>query len=166
MPFDQFSLLNDVLCRTVTIAKDVVTPLVPVPFVDVVFQLLHDVTSAGHPGSDKTLAAARSRYYWPTMRIDIEKHVSRCLSSAQTKGTTTTASILEYPFAAGPSDVVGFHLLQLPRSSQGSGYILVCVDHFSRFVVIAPLCDKSAATVTHVLMSLDLPIHDSPSHSH
>ncbi len=43
--------------------------------------------------------------------------------------------------------------MQLPRSSQGSGYILVCVDHFSRFVVFAPLRDKSAATVAHALVS-------------
>ncbi len=36
-------------------------------------------------------------------------------------------------------------------NSQGSGYILVCVDHFNRFVVLAPLRDKSAATVADAL---------------
>ncbi len=91
--------------------------------------------------------------YWPTMRIDIEKYVSRCLSCANTKGTTTTAPILENPLPAGPFEVVGLDLLQLPRSSQGSGFILVCDDHFSRFVVLAPLRDKSAATVAHALVS-------------
>ncbi len=102
VPFDQFSLRDDVLCRTVTIAKDDVTQLVPVAFVDVVLQLLYDASSVGHPGRDRTLAAARSKYYWPSMRIDIEKHVSLCLSCAQTKDTTTTAPILEYPLPAGP----------------------------------------------------------------
>ncbi len=43
--------------------------------------------------------------------------------------------------------------MQLPRSSQSSGYILVCVDHFSRFVDLALLRDKSAATVAHALVS-------------
>ncbi len=96
VPFNQFSLRDDVLCRTVTIAKDVVTQLVvPVAFVDVVLQLLHDAPSSGHPGRDRTLAAARSKYYWPTMRIDIERHVSCCLSCAQTRGTTPTAPIQE-----------------------------------------------------------------------
>ncbi len=52
------------------IAKDVVTQLVvPVVFVNVVLQLLHDAPSSGHPGRDRTFAAARSKYYWPTMRI-------------------------------------------------------------------------------------------------
>ncbi len=37
---------DDVLCLTVAIAKDVVTQLVvPVTFVDVVLQLLHDAPS-------------------------------------------------------------------------------------------------------------------------
>ncbi len=144
---------DDVLCLTVAIAKDVVTQLVvPVAFVDVVLQLLHDAPSSGHP-CDGTVVAARSKYYWPAMRIDIEKHVSRCLSCAQTKGTTTTAPILEYPLPAAPFDVVGLDFLELPRSSQGSGYILVCVDHFSRFVALAPLRDKSAVTVAHALVS-------------
>ncbi len=92
-------------------------------------------------GRNRTLAAARSKYYWPTMRIDIEKHVSCFPSCAQTKGTTTTAPILEHPLPEGPFDVVGLDFLQLPRSSQGSGYILICVDHFSRFVVLASLRD-------------------------
>ncbi len=59
-----------------TISKDVVTQLIiPVALVDVVLRLLHDTPSAGHPGRDRTLAAARSKYYWPTMRIDVEKHI-------------------------------------------------------------------------------------------
>ncbi len=153
IPFSDFSLQDDVLCRTVTISQEVVTQLViPVALVDVVLQLLHDTPSAGHPGCDRTLAAARSKYYWPTMRIDVEKHISQCLSCAQTKGTTSTAPILEY-LPAGPFDVVGIDLLQLPRSTQGSVYILVCVDHFSGFVVLAPLRNKSAMTVAHAIVS-------------
>ncbi len=120
---------------------------------DVVLQLLHDTPSAGQPGRDRTLALARSQYYWPTMHIDVEKNISQCLSCAQTKCTTSTAPILEYPLPAGSFDVFGIDLLQLPRSTQGSVYILVCVDHFSRFVVLAPLRNKSSVTVAHAIVS-------------
>ncbi len=54
---------------------------------------------------------------------------------------------------AAPFGVVGIDLLQLPRSIQGSSYVLVCVDHFSRFTVMAPLLNKSATTVAHALVS-------------
>ncbi len=154
IPFSDFSLKNGVLCRNVTISKDVVSQLViPVALVDVVLHLLHDTPSAGHPGRDRTLVATRSKYYWPTMRIDVDEHISQCLSCAQTKGTTSNALILEYPLPAGPFDVVGIDLLQLPRSTQGSVYILVYVDHFSNFVVLAPLRNKSAVTVAHAIVS-------------
>ncbi len=109
--------------------------------------------SAGHPGRDRTLASARNKYYWPTMSIDVEKHISQCLSCALTKGTASTAPILEYPLPAGPFDVVDIDLLQLPRSTQGSVYIIVCVDHFSRFVVLPPLRNKSIVTVDHSIVS-------------
>ncbi len=133
-----------------TISKDVVTQLViPVSLVNVVLQLLHDTPSAGHPGRDRTLAAVRRKYYWPTLLIDVEKHISQCLSWSKTKGTTSIAPILEYPLPAGPFGVVSIDLLQLPRSTQGSVYILVCVDHLS----LAPLRNKSAVTVAHAIVS-------------
>ncbi len=49
--------------------------------------------------------------------------------------------------------MVAIDLLQLPRSTQGFVYILVCVDHFSRFVVLAPLRNKSSVTVAHAIVS-------------
>ncbi len=96
---------------------------------------------------------ASAKYYWPTMRLDTEKHIAQCLSCYEIKGTTQTAPILEYPLADGPFDVVGIDLLQLPRSIQGSIYVLVCVDHFSRFTVLASLPNKSATAVAHAIVS-------------
>ncbi len=103
----------------------------------------------------------RVKYYWSTMRLDIEKHIAQCLSCAETKGTTT-APILEYPLAAGPFDVVGINLLQLPRSIQGSIYVLVCVDHFSRFTVLAPLPNKFATTVAYAIVSYLIYLSTTP----
>ncbi len=94
-----------------------------------------------------------SKYYWPTMHLDTKKHIAQCLFCAETKGTTKTAPILEYPLPAGPADVVGIDLLQLPPSIQGSIYVLVCTDHFSHFIVPAPLPNKSATTVAHAIVS-------------
>ncbi len=119
--------------------------VIPSSLMETTLKLLHDAPSAGHPGRDKTLSMALAKYYWPTLRLDIEKHIAQCLSCAETKGTTKTAPILEYP--------LGIDLLQLPRSHQGSSYVLVCVNHFNRFTVLGPLPNKSVTTVAHALVS-------------
>ncbi len=85
------------------------------------------------------------------MPIDIEKHIALCFSCAQTKSNRRTAPILECPLSDGPLDVLG--LLQLPRSSQGFVYILVCVDHFSLFFVLAPFPNKSETILSHAIVS-------------
>ncbi len=105
---------------------------------------------------------ARQCYYWPKMRTDIINHVAQCLLCAQTKGSTTTSSILEYPTPDGPFDTVAIDLFKLPRSHQGSTYALVCVDRFSRFVVLAPLPNKSATAVAHALVSSLLCSYTTP----
>ncbi len=155
-----FTLKEDVLCRMVTVAKTQVTQLViPSSLVGTVLKLQHDTPQAGHPGRDRTLSMAHAKYYWPTMRLGIEKHIAQC---AETKGTTTTAPMLECPLPAGPFDVISIGLLLLLRSTQGSIYVLVCVDYFSRFTVLAPLPFKTATTVAHAIVSHLICPHTTP----
>ncbi len=63
------------------------------------------------------------------------------------------APTLGYPPPSKPWEIVSIDLLQLPPSYQGSKYLLVCVDHFSRYVVLAPLKEKTAAAVALALVS-------------
>ncbi|RUM30633.1 MAG: hypothetical protein DSY32_02035 [Aquifex sp.] len=156
VPFAQFFLSPDgVLCRYWPLKKEPVAQFVITEsYIPVVLKLVHDSVIAGHPGKERTLSAARRSYYWPTMRVDIDAYVTKCLKCAQHKGTVPKpAPILEYPPPERPWDVVAIDLLQLPASRQGSKYLLVCVDHFSRYVVLAPLKDKTATTVAHSLIA-------------
>ncbi len=82
-------------------------------------------------GRERRLAAARSVYFWSTMRVDTDAYVDRCLKCAQHKGTVPRpAPILEYPPPDRSLDVVSIDLPQLPASHQGSIYLSACVDHF------------------------------------
>ncbi len=61
-----------------------------------------------------------------------------------------TAPILQYTLPEAPWDVVSIGLLQLPH---GSRYLLVYVDHLTRFVVFAKLKNKTATVVAHALVT-------------
>ncbi len=63
------------------------------------------------------------------------------------------APTLEYPSPYRPWVVVSIDLLQLPASHQGSKYLLASVNHLSRYVVLAPLKDKSAKSVVHAFVT-------------
>ncbi len=97
------------------------------------------------------------------MRTDIENYVARCISCAKHKGAVKgPAPILEYPLPERPWDIVSIDLLQLPKSQNGSQYLLVCVDHFSRFVVLSSLKGKSAKYVAHSLLTKLFCSYSSP----
>ena len=68
-------------------------------------------------------------------------------------GYGAKASILEYPPPERPWDLIAIELLQLPASRQGSKYVLVMVDHFSRYVILTPLTNTTAEAVAHTLIA-------------
>ena len=71
----------------------------------------------------------------------------------KTQGIPTgPAPMLQYPPPEQPWDVVTIDLLQLPKIHHDSQYLLVCIDHFSRFVVLTPLKNKTATAVAHALL--------------
>lgn len=76
-----------------------------------------------------------------------------CLAQKLMATLTQLLYILGYPKPDGPFDTVAINRLQLPRSSPGLIYEQVCVDHFSRLVILAPLPNKSSPVVTHALVT-------------
>ncbi len=105
--------------------------VIPETLVPVVLHLAHDAVLSGHPGRELTLTALRTRYFWPTLKADVE-HVDQYVKCAQYKGVPSgPAPIGQYPPPSAPFDCVSLDLLQLPPSYQGSKYVVVMVDMFS-----------------------------------
>ncbi len=76
------------------------------------------------------------------------------VTCAQHRGVVKgPARILQYLLPEAPYDVVLIDLLQLLQSRHGSRYVLVCVDHLTKFVALAPLKDKTATVVAHALVT-------------
>ena len=52
---------------------------------NMVMKETHDVPYAGHSGYQKTVAAVRKKYYWPGMKNDVAKYISRCMECQKVK---------------------------------------------------------------------------------
>ena len=68
--------------------------------------------------------------------------------------------------AAAPFELVCMDILQLGMTPRGKKYLLVCVDHFSKFVVAEPLVSKSAEEVATVLLNRLVLVHGAPQRIH
>ena len=170
IPRTEFRLQDGTLVRDTYLTakyepKRLVTQLViPSSLKSSILQLIHDSPQAGHPGKDRCLHQARLQYYWPTMRVDINNHIDICQSCAETKGSVgKNVPILTYPTPTEPWETLAIDLLKLPLTENGYQYLLVCIDHFSRFSVLIPLKDKTAKSVATALIDNIFSYFNTPS---
>ncbi|KAL3966228.1 nuclear receptor co-repressor 2 [Sarotherodon galilaeus] len=120
--------------------------LLPKEHRDTVFRELHK--EMGHLGAERTLCLIRDRFYWPRMQSDVEHfvmHACECLKrkrpSKITRAPLTTITTT-FPF-----ELVSIDFLHLETCKQGYEYILVVMDHFTRFAQAYATKNKSAKTV-------------------
>ena len=103
----------------------------------------------GHLGSDKVVGLARQRFYWPYMQADIEffiGNVCQCL-----KQRAKTRAPLQPITTTSPFELVLIDFVHLEKSRGGYEYILVIVDHFTRYVHAYATRNKSAKTAANKL---------------
>ena len=108
----------------------------------------------GHQGQDKTLDKCRQRFFWLGLSTFVRNFVRCCpvcerSSKKVSPGVAPLGSLQTgYSFECVGIDLVG----PLPISHRGSRFILVAVDHFSRWAEAYPLSDIRAETVTRSLV--------------
>ena len=114
----------------------------------------HAHPAAGaHMDGVRTYTRLRQHFWWPRMCSDTLDFVGACLvCQARTAKTTGKAPVQPHSAPTQPFELVAMDLLAMPPSTAGNSYALVVVDHFSRYAIVAPIPDKTAATVARVFM--------------
>ena len=72
----------------------VTVPILPTSLQKQGLQQNHDVASAGHQGSFKTLQRLRQKAYWVNMAQDVDRYCRECTKCQQSKFTTPTRAPL------------------------------------------------------------------------
>ena len=130
--------------------EDVQQVLLPEALRSKVLEAVHD--HVGHPASEKTLALARVRCFWPGMASYVEKYCAECtrclLAKAGKKLKTTIGSLL----AKRPLEVLAIDFTTLEKSSSGLENVLVLTDVFTKLTQAVPTRDQRAKTVAKTLV--------------
>ena len=110
-----------------------------------IYQNLH--VDMGHLGKDKVLQLAKQRVYWPGMEDDIAKFINEsCVCLMQRKPCASKKAELQSIITSLPMELIAVDFVKLEKGCGGYQYILVIVDHFTRFAQAYPTKNKSAKT--------------------
>jgi len=98
------------------------------------FDTVHSAHLAAHLGAERMLQQPRQYYYWPGMRRDIYTWTFQCTHCQKSKPAPSRAHGHPQKVITGaPLDIVAVDILSgLPTPSDGSKYILVLTDYFTK----------------------------------
>ena len=139
--------------------------VLPQKFRRTVYRELHE--EVGHLVVERVLALARERFYWPYTRKDIEHfihHTCKCLKHRPP--SLHTREPLQPIVTTAPLQMLSIDFVHLERSSGGYEYILVLVDHFTKYAQAYPTRNKTAVTAADKIFNDFIPRFGFPEKLH
>lgn len=142
--WDKLSSDGDGILHRKTVTR---TQLVlPEKYKTTVLRQLHD--DMGHQGLERTMSLLRDRFFWPHMQREVEIYMSRCSTCLkQKKPCRETRAPLIPIVTTQPFELVSIDFMHLDKCAGGYEYILVIVDHYTRFAQAYATTTKSAKCV-------------------
>jgi len=142
------------LTRTIRKGNTQMTQIIiPEGHVTEVLELNHSSKLAGHLGSEKTRRRIMQDYYWTGMSKDIENYILNCDKCQFYKDNIRKAPISPHYIPKQPFELVSLDLIgPLNATSANNRYILVIMDHLTRYPFIMAIPEISSQTIANSLI--------------
>jgi hypothetical protein len=116
---------------------------------------IHEGDTGGHLGQDKTLKKLKMRFYWPGHYNDVRDWCNTCPSCATRKTPAPQARAPLHNIKSGsPMQLLAVDIIgPFPQSHNNNKYILVAMDHFTKWAEAYPIPNQEAPTVANRLIN-------------
>ncbi|KII62948.1 Transposon Ty3-I Gag-Pol polyprotein [Thelohanellus kitauei] len=147
----KLKVINETLIHD---SKHGLRPIIPRSLRHELFTQAHE-NCLSHAGFETTFRHMSKKYVWPNMKDDIGKWCEECVKCTLSKAKNFTprsnlqSISTDEPFDIWTVDFTG----PLPTTSTGNKYLIVFVDHFSKWIEALAVPDQSALTASKAFIS-------------
>jgi hypothetical protein len=159
-----YTLKNGILYRIVHRDDRVWLLLViPAQLQKEVLQQAHD--DSGHFGIARTYDRIHEKYFWPNCLSDVVRYCSTCESCQMKKNPQTRPGGFLQPIPVqGPFHTIGIDYCgPFTTSRRRNKYLLVAVDHLTKWVEAKAVPAATAANAAHFVMERIILRHGAPA---
>lgn len=119
-----------------------------------ILSLCHNKWTSGHFGVFKTHKRVLNLFWWPGLYNDVTQYINNCDICLRVKRLGRVPGrmgIREWPNK--PLELISIdYLVDLPQTSRRNKHILVINDHFSKFIQVYAVKDKTALTASRYVL--------------
>lgn len=154
----KFRIIDGIIyvLRTITRSpsqeEQFLVPYIPDKMMKKAFHVIHEETTAGHRGYERTMITFTKNFYNYQESKVIREMCDSCEPCIKAKAIAKMVPLEKYPVPERPFQSISSDILgPLPITEQGNQYVLVVRDHTTRYTVLYPLKYKTTDNIIQAL---------------